>query len=342
MAAAGYKDNDLRALSDALFSAERDVNKWITKDKNRDGKIDNVEDEMWRIHNENASHHLGDMTAEEYAEKNNLIFSAGYQGESFEEWCRAWIESDNPMIGSKAMAKERYGKEFTDEETQLLYDAVKNQANRWLFKDESLYNRLNNTAYTRLATPEQTVSCCGGDVAKPPIGPQNPDEGCAIIFRSLKDYDSSNSAFDTKNRLAWAVFPTVPQDEVLKMTPEEYKSYQAEWQQVRDMKASDYRDLLKPENREKLEKFEKSSNMTVSQIVDYIDIVESSTGKDFDGNDWKIDSRMYYEEIMPKLNGIYGDETLLEGKTRADIPPEKQEWLNFLEQHNLLLEQFKN
>ena len=219
---------------------------------------------------------------------------------------------------------------------------MKNQANRWLFKDESLYNRLNNTAYTRLATPEQTVSCCGGDVAKPPIGPQNPDEGCAIIFRSLKDYDSSNSAFDTKNRLAWAVFPTVPQDEVLKMTPEEYKSYQAEWQQVRDMKASDYRDLLKPENREKLEKFEKSSNMTVSQIVDYIDIVESSTGKDFDGNDWKIDSRMYYEEIMPKLNGIYGDETLLEGKTRADIPPEKQEWLNFLEQHNLLLEQFKN
>ena len=36
-----------------------------------------------------------------------------------------------------------------------------------------------------------------------------------------------------------------------------------------------------------------------------------------------------------------GDETLLEGKTRADVPPEKQKWLNYLEQHGLLLEQFK-
>ena len=107
------------------------------------------------------------------------------------------------------------------------------------------------------------------------------------------------------------------------------------------MKASDYRNLLKPENKEKLEKFEQNSNMTVQQIVDYIDIVESSTGQDFDSNDWTIDSQTFFEEIMPKINGTYGDDTILEGKTRLDIPPEKQNWLNYLEQHDLLLEQFK-
>ena len=45
--------------------------------------------------------------------------------------------------------------------------------------------------------------------------------------------------------------------------------------------------------------------------------------------------------VTKQTNEKTGDETLLEGKTRADVPPEKQEWLNYLEQHGLLLEQFK-
>ena len=107
------------------------------------------------------------------------------------------------------------------------------------------------------------------------------------------------------------------------------------------MKASDFRDLLKPENKDKLDKFEENSNMTVRQIVDWIDIVESATGKDFDSNDWEIDPDMFHNDIMQKVNGTYGDEKILEGKTRSDISPEKQEWLKYLEEHGLLLEQFK-
>ena len=107
------------------------------------------------------------------------------------------------------------------------------------------------------------------------------------------------------------------------------------------MKASDYRNLLKPENEAARKNFEATSNMTVQQIVDYIDIVESSTGKDYDSDDWSIDVNIFYEKIMPKLNGTYGDDVILQYKTRADIPPEKQEWLKYLEEHNLLLDQFK-
>ena len=77
------------------------------------------------------------------------------------------------------------------------------------------------------------------------------------------------------------------------------------------------------------------------KILDYIDIIERSTGKNFDGNDWSVDTQTFFSKILPELNGTAGDETLLEGKTRADVPPEKQKWLNYLEQHGLLLEQFK-
>ena len=50
---------------------------------------------------------------------------------------------------------------------------------------------------------------------------------------------------------------------------------------------------------------------------------------------------MFHYGIMEQVNGTSGDETLLEGKTREDIPPQRQEWLSYLEEHDLLLEQFK-
>ncbi len=339
--AAGYSGKELSAMKEAIFFAERNVNKWFSLDKTQDGQTDIAEMKMWNIHNSDGGHKIGDMTVEEFMRKNNLQYDPRFHGEDFETWCKGWIEDENPMCGIKAIAKERCGKELTDEETQLLYDVMKNQANRWLFKEPALYNRLNNDAYTRLATSEQTVSCCGGDIAKPPIGPQNSDESCSLIFRGLDAAGATNSSGEVKNRLAWAAFTTVPEDEVAKMTPEEYKQYQAEWQKVRDMKASDYRNLLKPENEAARKNFEATSNMTVQQIVDYIDIVESSTGKDYDSDDWSIDVNIFYEKIMPKLNGTYGDDVILQDKTRADIPPEKQEWLKYLEEHNLLLDQFK-
>lgn len=348
--AAGYKGKELYAMEEAIFFAERNVNKWFHLDRDTNGVMNTVEERMWDIHNTDDNHTIGDMKPEEFAKKNNINLLEDIPEENFENWCEHWIETDNPMQGIKAIIKERYGKEFSDEETQLLYDAMKTQANRWLFKEDSLYTRLNNSAYTRLATTDQTVSCCGGDISKPPIGEQPKLDAngelmeansCSMIFSELEEEGSSNSAEETKNRLAWAAFKTVPQETAAKMTPEEYAKYQADWNEVRGMSAADYRELLKPENKEALENFEKNSNMTVRQIVDYIDIVESATGKDFDADDWALDSKVFHRDVMEKLNGTFGDETVLTGKTRADVPPEKQALLKYLEEHNLLLEQFK-
>jgi len=347
---AGYRGNDLAAMNEVLFFAERNTNKWFSVDKNKNGSVDSVEDKMWEIHNTDENHKIGDLTPEEFAKKYNFSASVDDKDFNFEKWCEGWIERDNPMNGLKALVKERYGKELNDEETQLLYDVMKTQANRWLFKQDALYNRLNLSAYTRLATDDQTVSCCGGDISKPPIGAQpklNPDgtlaeaDSCSMIFSALENDGDSNSSMQIKNRLAWAAFKTVPDIEAAKMTPDEYQAYQADWNRVRNMKASDYRELLKPENKDALKRFEATSNMTVKQIVDYIDIIESATGKDYDSDDWSVDVYMFHNDIMQKLNGTEGDETILDGKTRADIPPERQELLKYLETHGLLLDRFK-
>ena len=125
------------------------------------------------------------------------------------------------------------------------------------------------------------------------------------------------------------------------MSKAEYAAYQQDWQELRNMKAEDFRALLQPENKAKLEKFEENSNMTVKQIVDYIDIDEKTTGKPYDSDDWTISNKDFHDKIMPELNGTAGDDKILEGKTRADIPADKQELLNYLESHGLLLDQFK-
>ena len=336
---AGYRGSDLTAMQDAIFKAERNVNKWMRIDADRNGLTDNIEQAMWDNHNENGGHLDGDLTAEEFAKKYNLKKSPEYEGMNFEEWCRHWIEDENPMVGIKEGVKKQFGKDLTEEETQLLYDAMKMQANRWLFKENSLYGRLNLDAYTRLATPEQADSCCGGDISKPPMADKN---SCALVFPALIKEGDTNSAEQVKNRLAWAAFKALPQEEVDAMPQFLYRKYQEDWHEMRNMTAADFRALLKPENSAAREKFEQTSNMTVRQITDYIDIVEHATGKSFDGNDWSIDTETFHNKIMDELNGTGEDDTLLEGKTRADIPPEKQEWLKYLEEHGMLLEQFKD
>ena len=347
---AGYTEQKANAMLEAIYFANRDTNKWFSYDKSQNGTIDNVEDEMWRVHNTDDNHKIGDLTPEQIAKKYNLSLVADDKGSSFEAWCQDWIENEDPMIGIKAMMQDRYGVELNQDETQLLYDTMKTQANRWLLKEPTLYNRLNNSAYTRLATSDELVSCCGGDISKPPIGEQpklKPDgtladaKSCSFVFSSLKDENSVNTSEEVKNRLAWAAFKTIPETRVAKMSKVEYAQYKADWENVRGMKASDFRDLLKPENKAQLEKFEATSNMTVKQIVDYIDIMEQSTGKSFDSEDWSVDADVFHNKVMQKVNGTDGDDALLNGKTRADVLPDKKEWLDYLESHGMLLEQFK-
>lgn len=346
----GYTEQKANAMLEAIYFANRDTNKWFSYDKSQNGTIDNVEDEMWRVHNTDDNHKIGDLTPEQFAKKYNLSLVADDKGSSFEAWCQDWIENEDPMIGIKAMMQDRYGVELNQDETQLLYDTMKTQANRWLLKEPALYNRLNNSAYTRLATSDELVSCCGGDISKPPIGEQpklNPDgtladaKSCSFVFSSLKDENSVNTSEEVKNRLAWAAFKTIPETQVAKMSKVEYAQYKADWENVRGMKASDFRALLKPENKAQLEKFEATSNMTVKQIVDYIDIMEQSTGKSFDSEDWSVNTDVFHNKVMQKLNGTDGDDALLNGKTRADVLPDKKEWLDYLESHGMLLEQFK-
>ena len=125
------------------------------------------------------------------------------------------------------------------------------------------------------------------------------------------------------------------------MSDEQYNNYHQQYQQMRDMKASDFRELLKPENAQKRTDFEKNSAMTVQQIVDYIDIVEQQIGVgNFDKEDWSVDSEQYMQ-ISFAINGIAGDESRLKGKTRADVPKNRQALLKFLEEKGWLYEQFK-
>ena len=75
--------------------------------------------------------------------------------------------------------------------------------------------------------------------------------------------------------------------------------------------------------------------MTDAQVQKYKEIVESVTGKPWDSDDWDV-SMEQWDIICQKVNGTYGDETRLEGKTRADIPENRQALLRFLEQKGWL------
>ena len=80
--------------------------------------------------------------------------------------------------------------------------------------------------------------------------------------------------------------------------------------------------------------------MTPEQVEMYKEIVESVTGKPWDGDGWEV-SEKEWGIISEKINGTYGDDTRLEGKTRADIPENRQALLRFLEEKGWLYEQFK-
>ena len=74
--------------------------------------------------------------------------------------------------------------------------------------------------------------------------------------------------------------------------------------------------------------------MTPDQVEKYKEIVESVTGKPWDSDSWEVSGKQW-------MDSTYGDETRLEGKTRADIPANRQALLKFLEEKGWLYEQFK-
>lgn len=348
-------NNEIRCMNDMKFFARRTVDKWFSLDVNRDGHWSNVErklgDKRMFEGAESDTSLDASMSNEQLSKLYNMKEKIeDPENKQLEDWLNGWLDD------LKQEAKEKYGVELSDKQIIILKNEYKKQLNTWLFKtgdnatgNAPLYNSLNLTAYTRLITTEQTVSCCGGDIIPPPAAPKK--DICAEVFSDLEHEGASNSAKEVKNRLAWAMYKTPPKEELAtsedastvwqNMSDEQYNNYHQQYRQMRDMKASDFRELLKPENEQKRADFEKNSAMTVQQIVDYIDIVEQQIGiGNFDKEDWSVDSEQYMQ-ISSAINGTAGDESRLEGKTRADVPKNRQALLKFLEEKGWLYEQFK-
>lgn len=349
-------ENEMNCMNQMKFFAKRGVDKWFSLDINRDGHWSNVEEKLGdkRMFGELPTSYTGldsSMTNEQLAQLYDMKENID---DPENEQLKNWLNGD--INDLKMLAKEQYGIELTDKQIIILKNEQKKQLNTWLLKtgdnatgNAPLYNSLNLTAYTRLITTEQTVSCCGGDIIPPPAAPKK--DICSEVFSDLEHEGASNNADEVKNRLAWAMYKTPPKEELAtsedastvwqNMSDEKYNNYHQQYQQMRDMKASDFRELLKPENAQKRTDFEKNSAMTVQQIVDYIDIVEQQIGVgNFDKDDWSVDSEQYMQ-ISSAINGTAGDESRLEGKTRADVPKNRQALLKFLEEKGWLYEQFK-
>lgn len=440
-------ENEIMCMKEMKFFARRNVDKWFTLDTNRDGHMSNIEEKL-------SSKRMSESDTSLEASMSNEQLSKLYNmkekiddlnNTQLEDWLNGWLDY------LKQIAREKYNVELNDKQIIILKNEFKKQLNTWLFKtgdnatgNAPLYNSLNCTAYTRLITTKDTVSCCGGDIIPPPAIPNK--NSCAPVFGSLeasednqkamkefgieldakvksgeitdaeaakrwddfyKSLGLKNRADEVKNRLAWAMYKTPPKEELalnawdkmndkekamyadcqeilskmsnedlkkllkpenkekclafeqqnnishevleeidartlwVNMPDEQYNNYHQQYQQMRDMKASDFRELLKPENADKRAEFEKNSAMTVQQIVDYIDIVEQQIGVgNFDKDDWSINAEQF-NNIVIGVNGTAGDESRLEGKSRADIPENRQALLKFLEEKGWLYDQFK-
>jgi len=348
-------EKELSCMHQMKFFAKRTVDKWFSLDVDRDGHWSNVEEKL-------GDHKMwGDSstyTGLDAAMSNKQLSQLYKMKETFndpnneqlEKWLTGWLED------LKQTAKDQYGVELSEKQIIVLKKEYIKQLNTWLFKtgdnateNAPLYNSLNCTAYTRLITTEQTVSCCGGNIIPPPASPIK--NACAPVFSKIERDGDSNSAEEVKNRLAWAMFKTPPAELLStdedamtvweNMTDEQYSEYHKQYQAMRNMTANNFRELLKPENEQQRVEFEKNSSMTVQQIVDYIDIVEQQIGVgNFDNDNWSVNAEQYHKIILG-VNGTVGDEDKLQGKTRADIPENRQNLLKFLEEKGWLLEQFK-
>lgn len=273
----GYSGKTLNVLRTLLFKAERRVNKWFSADNNKDGKMDNVEVERWKLRNTNPTDKTGDMTNEEYAKINNIIVDNTSTFDEFKQWITPWIEDDTFSSSLSYIAKEN-GINLSEEEIQLLYDATIVQANKWLFKTDSLYNRVSTNAISTLYNTGETEACCGGDVCYKDL-----------VSPPIEEYDNDGNMVRS--------------------------GYTKEQMEDRFRRVSGY--------------------MTEAQAEEYKKIILDVT----DGK-WECSVEQFYE-IADRVNGISEDPNILTGKTKADVPPERMEWYNYLKENGLLLEQFE-
>lgn len=224
-----------------------------------------------------------------------------YSNETFTEDLQTWL--DNTIEDLKQDAKKLYGVELSQKQIIEIKKEMIKQLNTWLFKTG---DNENAPGYQQLNNDAYTRL----------MSTEDGEACCGGDICEMSGFTLSNlrengkyTADEMKARLNWAE-----------------NSYQVDdnGQTVRDAQGQTI----------------PAKMMTPAQVQMYKDIVESVTGQPWDSEGWEVTWEQFLE-IGQKVNGTYGDETRLEGKTRADIPENRQALLRFLEEKGWLYEQFK-
>lgn len=214
---------------------------------------------------------------------------------------QSWL--DDEIEGLKKESKEQYGVELSKKQIIELKKEQMKQLNTWLFKDG---DNENSSFYQQLNLDAYTrlMSTIDGEAC---CG----GDICEFADFSPSDLEKNNkyTAKDMKARLAWAENSYLVDDEGKTVHTEDGNTIPVKM-------------------------------MTPSQVQKYKEIVESTTGQPWESDNWEVTIEQW-NEICEKVNGTYGDDTRLEGKTRADIPENRQALLRFLEEKGWLYEQFK-
>lgn len=214
---------------------------------------------------------------------------------------QVWL--DTYIEDLKQFAKDRYGVELSKKQIIEIKKEQMKQLNTWLLKEG---DNENSSFYEQLNLDSYTrlMSTIDGEAC---CG----GDICEFAKFSPSDLDRNGkyTAKDMKARLSWAE-----------------NSY----------KVDDNGKAIYDKNGQKIP----AKMMTPNQVQKYKEIVESVTGKSWDSEDWEVTPEQW-GEICQKVNGTYGDETRLEGKTRADVPENRQALLRFLEEKGWLYKQFR-
>lgn len=214
---------------------------------------------------------------------------------------QGWLDGEIEVL--KADAKNMYGVELSEKQIIELKKEQIKQLNTWLLKEG---DNEDSSFYQQLNLDAYTrlMSTIDGEAC---CG----GDICEFAGFSPSDLDKNGkyTANDMKARLAWAE-----------------NSYQVD----------DNGKAVLDSNGKQIP----AKMMTTKQVEMYKQIVVSTTGITWDSDDWEVNQEQW-NEICEKINGTYGDDTRLEGKTRADIPENRQALLRFLEEKGWLYEQFK-
>ena len=214
---------------------------------------------------------------------------------------QGWL--DNSIEGLKSDAKEMYGVELSPKQIIELKKEQMKQLNTWLMKEG---DNEESSFYQQLNLDAYTRLMSTVD-----------NEACcdgdicefSNFSPSNLDRNGKYTADEMKARLAWAENSYLVDDNGKTVYDENGQTIPAKM-------------------------------MTPEQVEMYKEIVESVTGKPWDSDGWEVTAEQW-NTICEKVNGTEGDEERLNGKTRADIPENRQALLRFLEEKGWLYEQFK-